>query len=70
MDDGVGMSQDVIDDVLSGKRGGLGIRNVASRLAISYGEPYGVTISSEINLFTIVEIAIPIIFMEESEAIV
>ncbi|WP_373231209.1 histidine kinase [Cohnella sp.] len=70
VDDGVGMTQDQIDDVLTGKQGGLGIRNVASRLAISYGEPYGVTISSEINLITSVEIVIPAIFTEESEAIV
>ncbi|KRE36574.1 sensor histidine kinase [Paenibacillus sp. Soil724D2] len=69
-DDGIGMSQEQIDDVLAGRQGGLGIRNVASRLAISYGEPYGVTISSEINLFTIVEIAIPIISTEESAVIV
>lgn len=66
MDDGTGIQQSEIDQMLSqgGKNGdhftGIGIGNVNDRLKLLYGEKYGVSISSELNKGTIVTVTIPI----------
>lgn len=61
-DTGVGMSDDEIASVLS-KEGkdpySIGIKNVNKRIALIYGEEYGLSIESEIGIGTTVTIRIP-----------
>lgn len=72
-DNGVGISADnltsLMQDEPSGKKprlSGIGIRNVDERIKLYFGEEYGVTVESVPNLFTTVEINIPIV--EKGEA--
>ena len=61
-DDGVGMSEVEIKHVLS-KEGknpyGIGVDNVNRRIALIYGDGYGLTIESEVGVGTTVSIRIP-----------
>lgn len=66
MDNGPGMSQDKMKQLLfSGKEGsasrfsGIGVRNVHERISRMYGDPYGITLSSEAGLYTNVTIRFP-----------
>ena len=72
-DNGVGISPEdlnsLMQDKLSGKKSnlsGIGIWNVDERIKLYFGEKYGVTVESVPNLFTAVEITIPVV--EEGEA--
>jgi len=65
-DDGIGMSEDQCSALLSGKiepsgkkGSGIGFKNVNERIKMYFGNPYGVSISSEINKGTTVVISIP-----------
>ena len=64
-DDGIGMSRETIDGVLSGKirscrsLNGIGIRNVDERIRLTYGDAFGLSIESRENEFTDVCIHIP-----------
>lgn len=63
-DDGVGMNETEIQDMIKGehknKRGtNIGIGNTNSRLKLLYGEKYGLTYRSKPGLWTEVEIRIP-----------
>ena len=63
-DDGVGMSQSDIDDLLNkeGSRSiadSFGLPSVNTKLKLSYGQPYGLAIRSEEGQYTEVEIRIP-----------
>lgn len=66
-DNGVGFSQKRIDEVLQEQSNksnvfcGIGISNVNDRIKMVYGEDYGVKIQSFQNMFTTVEISLPII---------
>lgn len=68
-DNGVGMTQNEIDSLLKGEEAGskerfssIGLKNVNERIRLAYGEKYGLYIKSQKNVFTSVEIRIPIIF--------
>lgn len=66
-DNGVGIPEDKLDILnqkpKTGSRSyfsGMGIRNVHERIVMNYGEPYGLQIQSVPNLYTTVEITLPI----------
>ncbi len=63
-DNGVGMSPEQVKAVM--ERGpdsgtGIGIRNVNDRLKIYFGKEYGLTIESEVDVGTTVEIRMPMV---------
>lgn len=66
-DTGVGMDKDEIGSLLGGENeskdrfSSIGIKNVNERIKLSYGEKYGLLIKSEKDLFTLVEIKLPVI---------
>ena len=61
-DNGVGMTQEQIDNLfvsdITDKRG-IGVKNVNDRIKIYFGERYGITIKSELDVGTVVSIRIP-----------
>lgn len=61
-DNGVGMTQEQIDSLflsdITDKRG-IGVKNVNDRIKIYFGERYGITIKSELDVGTLVSIRIP-----------
>ncbi len=70
-DNGVGMTQEKADSILSryaGERTGIGIKNVNDRLRIYFGDNYGLTITSELDEGTCVEIRMPKLKEGEYEA--
>lgn len=71
-DNGAGMTEEALRNALqeSGVNGksrlsGMGLRNVDNRIKLYYGKNYGVSIQSIPNLFTSVEIVVPVIAGEE-----
>ncbi len=69
-DNGVGMTQTQCEEILqkdSHHNNGIGIKNVNDRVKIYFGEQYGVTISSELDEGTKVEICMPKILEEDYE---
>ena len=61
-DNGVGMSQEQVNAILTrapGENAGIGIRNVDERLKIYFGSQYGLHIASEPDVGTCVEIRMP-----------
>ena len=61
-DNGVGMSQEQVNAILTrapGENAGIGIRNVDERLKIYFGRGYGLHITSELDVGTCVEIRMP-----------
>ena len=69
-DNGVGMSTEQCEEILQKdvhQKGGIGIKNVNDRIKIYFGEQYGVTISSELDEWTKVEIRMPKISEESYE---
>lgn len=61
-DNGVGMSKAKCEEILqkdSGNHTGIGIKNVNDRIKIYFGEPYGITIVSEEDEGTSVQIRMP-----------
>lgn len=66
-DTGVGMDRSEIDRLLSGEKeskdrfNSIGLKNVNERIKLSYGEKYGLLIKSEKDMFTSVEIKLPVI---------
>jgi len=71
-DTGVGMGNEMIDQIMHGNDDGessIGLRNVIKRIRTLYGEPYGLTITSEIGEGTAIRILLPIIkTINEGEA--
>lgn len=70
-DNGVGMTDEQCLEILqkeSGNTGGIGIKNVNDRIKIYFGQKYGLTITSELDEGTRVEIIIPKILKEEYNA--
>jgi two-component system sensor histidine kinase YesM len=65
-DNGVGFARERIDEVLQeqSRRNdtfcGIGISNVNDRIKMVYGDKYGVKIQSFQNIFTTIEISLPI----------
>lgn len=68
-DNGPGMEGELIRAVIEGKRneddGSIGIYNVAERVRMYFGEPYGLTITSQPGMFTRVDLTLPAIQGEE-----
>ena len=65
------MSQEQVDAILEQDpedRTGIGIRNVNDRLRIYFGAPYGLNITSELDVGTCVEIRMPKVREGEYEA--
>lgn len=66
-DNGVGFSQERIEEALCDKSRkkdafcGIGISNVNDRIKMVYGESYGLNIQSLPNIFTTVEVSLPIV---------
>lgn len=62
IDNGVGMTKEQCREILyreSSDKTGIGIKNVNDRIKIYFGERYGVTITSELDQGTCVEIRMP-----------
>ena len=59
-DNGCGIHQEKIQEILSQKTNSIGVRNTNKRLQMLFGETYGVSISSQIGEGTRVFIRIPI----------
>lgn len=68
-DNGIGLSDSTIKNIFNNKihPTGIGINNVISRIKLHFGDVYGVSILSEQNLFTIVEVSLPLITKDEVE---
>lgn len=66
-DNGAGMDEETMEKVLNKKQKSerIGINNVISRIKLNFGEDYGLSILSQKNLYTIVELSIPVINREE-----
>ena len=63
-DNGQGMSAETLlrlsdEDGVRKINSGFGLRNVKERIKLIYGEPYGVTIESELNVGTCITVRIP-----------
>ncbi len=65
-DNGVGMSPETIQKVLNGEESAstdffrhVGIHNVNQRIQYAYGENYGISITSEVGVYTAITITIP-----------
>ncbi len=67
-DDGVGISEEKLADILKEESagGGIGLKNVHERIILSFGEAYGLTIASEEDVGTKVEIRIPAVEAENA----
>lgn len=71
-DNGRGMSEDMIDQLLRSEASGagfngIGLKNVDERIKSYFGEQYGLSISSVIDQGTTVKIEIPAILYEEDK---
>lgn len=69
-DNGVGMTEEQCKEIMqkdTHQKGGIGIKNVNDRIKIYFGEQYGITISSELDEWTKVEIRMPKISEESYE---
>ncbi|MDC7227642.1 MAG: sensor histidine kinase [Spirochaetales bacterium] len=71
-DDGVGMDQDLIALINSGdyshfSRSGVGLRNVAERIKLTFGPEYGLTLSARENGGLIVELTVPADYLNDEE---
>ncbi|WP_182200289.1 cache domain-containing sensor histidine kinase [Paraliobacillus salinarum] len=62
-DDGVGMDKQQIEAIQMkmSELAGIGIGNVDERLKLTYGEQYGLSIKSEVGMFTEIKIIYPLI---------
>ena len=61
-DNGLGMTEEQCKNILRKDRSdskGIGVKNVNDRLKIYFGEEYGITIDSELDMGTTVTIKIP-----------
>ena len=66
-DNGVGMTKEQCEKILKKERsdsGGIGVKNVNDRLKIYFGERYGLTIESELDVGTKVTARIPKLYKE------
>lgn len=69
-DNGVGMTSEKCQEILqhdSGKKSGIGIKNVNDRIQIYFGDAYGITIKSEEDVGTSVTIRMPKVVENEYE---
>ena len=59
-DNGVGMSNEQAESILTNKSNGYGVKNVNERIKLYYGEQYQLKIESEIGIGAKVKVTIPI----------
>lgn len=59
-DNGKGMSQEKIEEIMGKSTKRIGISNVNSRIQLMYGEEYGVYIKSQVNMGTKIIIKLPL----------
>ncbi|MBS4781661.1 MULTISPECIES: sensor histidine kinase [Clostridium] len=59
-DNGVGMSNEQAESILTNKSNGYGVKNVNERIKLYYGEQYQLKIESDIGIGTKVKVTIPI----------
>ncbi|WP_168119612.1 sensor histidine kinase [Paenibacillus sp. HB172176] len=59
-DNGRGMSSDAVHTILYGESSSVGIKNTIARIRITYGNEYGVEISSKLGFGTKVTITLPL----------
>lgn len=69
IDDGIGMTSDAIQDIMEkcgnkeyGRNSMVGIANIDNRIKINFGEEYGISINSEVNIGTTVTLTLPVIY--------
>jgi len=68
IDDGIGMDEGTLEklkesiygDIITAEKQSIGLRNVHDRLRGRYGEPYGIEVTSKLNLGTMVKLIAPI----------
>ena len=65
-DNGNGMDQKTIEEILQCRRkgrgvNGIGIRNVIERIEKNYGPPYGIEIESQIGKGTCIRLLLPLL---------
>ena len=61
-DNGIGMTDEQCESILKKSRsgsGGIGVKNVNDRLKIYFGDRYGITVKSELDVGTTVTVRIP-----------
>lgn len=58
-DNGQGISEELIGDLLTVQSSGYGLKNVNERLQLKFGDEYGITISSTIGEGTVMRVTIP-----------
>ncbi len=66
-DNGSGMTEDVVCNILTAETKGYGVQNVHHRIQLYYGEKYGLVYESEKNAGTCVRLTIPIVKTEVPE---
>ena len=67
-DNGAGMSEDQVENILRKEltdSKGIGVKNVNDRIKIYFGNEYGITVQSELDVGTSIHIRIPAI-MEDN----
>lgn len=60
-DNGKGMSQELVEQILTIKTKGYGVRNVHNRIQLNYGEAFGLDYTSYLNKGTHVTVRLPLI---------
>lgn len=58
-DDGSGITEEEIDEILTGKSQGIGVYNSNRRIKIYYGDDYGIEIRSKVSEYTETTIKLP-----------
>lgn len=61
LDNGSGMTEETIYSVFREEKTGYGLRNINKRIKFYFGDAYGLSIHSKINLGTVVVIKLPIL---------
>ena len=66
-DDGVGIPEEKLATILASEPAerGIGLKNVSERILLNFGPSYGVTITSEEDVGTQVEIRMPVMRQEQ-----
>lgn len=67
-DNGCGMTEDVLCNILTAQTSGYGVQNVHHRIQLYYGEEYGLAYESKRNAGTTVRLTIPIAGKKSSAA--
>lgn len=74
IDNGIGMNEDIINKILkhsyiksSKSFNNIGIKNVDDRIKLAFGNKYGITINSELNVYTNMKILLPYKLVKEKK---